>query len=210
MLAILLEVLIKKVMGNHAYSFNGINKLQLEGGPIGLKLSGAIAKIVMLSWSRRFLASTTAALSSFTSFDLYMLLFYVDDTMAATEELEPGCKYIREEGRVRVVEEEIEADRLVAGDLRTARVLADIANDIFHYLQFTVDCPSNNASGWMPLLATEVRVAADNTIDNRFYEKPISSKYVMMRNSAISSMMRNSRRRKGKASISFGTISVSS
>jgi len=38
MLAILLEVLIKKVMGNHAYSFNGINKLQLEGGPIGLKL----------------------------------------------------------------------------------------------------------------------------------------------------------------------------
>ena len=44
----LLEVLIKKVMGNHAYSFNGINKLQLEGGPIGLKLSGAIAKIVML------------------------------------------------------------------------------------------------------------------------------------------------------------------
>ena len=48
MLAMLLEVLIKKVMGNHAYSFNGINKLQLEGGPIGLKLSGAIAKIVML------------------------------------------------------------------------------------------------------------------------------------------------------------------
>ena len=38
MLALLLEVMILKVMGNHAYSFNGINKLQLEGGPIGPKL----------------------------------------------------------------------------------------------------------------------------------------------------------------------------
>ena len=170
----LLEVLIKKVMGNHTYSFNGINKLQLEGGPIGLKLSGAIAKVVMLSWSKRFLATTTAALSNFTNFDLYLLLFYVDDTMAATEELEPGCRYVKEERRVKVVEEEIEADRQVAGDLRTAKVLADIANDIFYFIQFTVDCPSANGSGWMPLLATEVRVAADNTIDYRFYEKPIS------------------------------------
>ena len=80
---------------------------------------------------------------------------------------------------------QIEADTLVAGDLRTAKVLADIANDIFYYIQFTVDCPSANVSGWMPLLATEVRVAADNTIDCRFYEKPIGSKYVMMRNSAM-------------------------
>ena len=38
MFALLLEVMILKVMGNHAYSFNGINKLQLEGGPIGPKL----------------------------------------------------------------------------------------------------------------------------------------------------------------------------
>ena len=178
-----------KVMGNHAYSFNGINKLQLEGGPIGLKLSGALAKVVMLSWSRRFRSLTASALNNFF-FDLYMLLFYVDDTMVATEELEPGSRYIKEEGKVRVVEEEIEGDRLVAGDLRTAKVLAEIANDIFNYLQFTVDCPTTNTSGWMPLLAAEVRVAADNTIDYRFYEKPISSRYVMMRNSAMSSKVK--------------------
>ena len=66
-----------------------------------------------------------------------------------------------------------------------AKVLAEIGNDIFNYLQFTVDCPSTNTSGWMPLLAAEVRVAEDNTIDYRFYEKPISSRFVMMRNSAM-------------------------
>ena len=190
MLALLLEVMILKVMGNHAYSFNGINKLQLEGGPIGLKLSGALAKVVMLSWSRRFRTLTSSALDNFNFFDLYMLLFYVDDTMVATEELEPGSRYIKGEGKVRVVEEEIESDRLVAGDLRTAKVLAEIGNHIFNYLQFTVDCPSTNISGWMPLLAAEVRVAADNTIDYRFYEKPISSRYVMMRNSAMSAKVK--------------------
>ena len=77
---------------------------------------------------------------------------------------------------MRVVEEEVEGDKLVASDVRTARVLNDIGNNIFNFLQFTIDCPSENNSGWMPLLATEVKVAEDNTIDYRFYEKPISSK----------------------------------
>ena len=59
-----------------------------------------------------------------------------------------------------------------------------------NYIQFTVDCPSNHPSGWMPLLATQVRVAADNTIDYKFFEKEISSKYVMMRNSAMSARVK--------------------
>ena len=54
MFALLLEILVLKVMKNHCYSVNGTNKVQLEGGPIGLKLSGALAKVVMLSWSREF------------------------------------------------------------------------------------------------------------------------------------------------------------
>ena len=87
MFAILMELLVVKVMGNHCYSVNGVNKVQLEGGPIGLKLSGAIAKVVMLSWSRRFKAATTVALADFAYFNLYMLLFYVDDTGVAVEEL---------------------------------------------------------------------------------------------------------------------------
>ena len=53
-----------------------------------------------------------------------------------------------------------------------------------------MDCPSTNISGWMPLLAAEVRVAEDNTTDYRFYEKPISSRYVMMRNSAMPSKVK--------------------
>ena len=57
MVAVFLEIMIKKVMGKHTYSFNGTNRLQLEGGPVGLKLSGALAKVCMLVWCRKFMAT---------------------------------------------------------------------------------------------------------------------------------------------------------
>ena len=55
---------------------------------------------------------------------------------------------------MKVVEEEVEGDRRVPGEMRTALVLGAIANSIFDYIKFTVDTPSNYASGWMPLLAS--------------------------------------------------------
>ena len=55
MLALALEVAIKVAMGNHLYAFNGSVRLQMEGGPIGNSLSGALAKVYMLWWCRTFL-----------------------------------------------------------------------------------------------------------------------------------------------------------
>ena len=66
---------------------------------------------------KKFKACVSTALASFDYFQLYMLLFYVDDTGIAVEELEPGCRFIKEEGRVRVVEEEVDGDRGVKGDI---------------------------------------------------------------------------------------------
>ena len=57
---------------------------------------------------------------------------------------------------MKVVEEEVEGDRRVRGNMKTALVLAAIANSIFDYIKFTVDTPSNYASGWMPLLASQL------------------------------------------------------
>ena len=64
MFALLLEKMILVVMGTHVYSFNGETRLQLEDGPIGLKLSGALAVVCMLNWTRTFLATLATALSS--------------------------------------------------------------------------------------------------------------------------------------------------
>jgi hypothetical protein len=183
MVALALEIAIKVAMGNHLYSFNGSVRLQLQGGPIGNRLSGALAKVYMLWWCRAFQKALSAAMEGITYFFLYLLLFYVDDTNLAMEELEPGCRLV--DGKVVVVEEEVEADRAIPGDRRTARVIQDIANSICETINMTIDCPSNHESGWMPLLDLQVRVAEDNSLDYKFYSKKVANPLLLMATSAL-------------------------
>ena len=111
------------------------------------------------------------------------IAYFVDDTNLAMEELEPGCRLV--DGKVVMVEEEVEADRAIPGDLRTAKVVQDIANSICETINMTVDCPSNHVSGWMPLLDLQVRVAADQSLDYKFYAKEVSNPLLLMGRSAL-------------------------
>ena len=61
-------------------------------------------------------------------YQLYMLLIYEDDSGVAVRWRSWGL--------------EVEADRVMAGDLGVDRVMVGIANSVHNYLQFTVDCPS--------------------------------------------------------------------
>ena len=59
MLALVLEITTAAVIGQNVYSFNGEVKLQLVGGPIGLKLSYCFAKVYMLYWTNYMLMAIT-------------------------------------------------------------------------------------------------------------------------------------------------------
>ena len=181
MLALALEIAIKVAMGNHLYSFNGSVRLQLEGGPIGNQLSGALAKVYMLYRCRTFLRRLTAATSGLALFCLYMMLFYVDDVNLAMEEMAPGSRFIN--GKVEVVQEEVEGDRSISGDERTAKV---IANSICETVQMEIDFPSHYEDGWMPLLDLQIRENSDNSIDYKWFGKRVSNPLLIMKNSALS------------------------
>ena len=184
MLALALEVAIKVAMGNHIYAFNGTVRLQLEGGPIGNSLSGALAKVYMLWWCRTFLNLLNQATNSIVGFALFMLLFYVDDVNLALEELAPGSRFI--DGKVEVVPEEVEGDLRLPGDQRTALVIQSIANSICPSIQMEIDYPSRHEHGWMPLLNLQVRDKDDNSIDYKWYGKKVSNPLLMMSSSALS------------------------
>ena len=49
------EVLINSCMKNHVYKFNNKIRIQSEGGPIGLGLTGEIADCFMIRWDKQFL-----------------------------------------------------------------------------------------------------------------------------------------------------------
>ena len=49
-----LELGIMTLMRNHIYQFEGKSRVQREGGSIGIAVTGVIARIRMMRWSRLF------------------------------------------------------------------------------------------------------------------------------------------------------------
>ena len=184
MLSLAIQEAVCACMNHHVYSLGQDTLIQGRGGPIGLKLSGAAAKVFMVNWCRRFEAKLRTAMATIPSFDLHLMNFYVDDELEVVEELPLGSRLV--EGVVRVVEEEVEGDRMVAGDRRTAEVVLEVANSVCPHTRLSVDFPSAHQSGWMPLLDLQVQVAEDRSIDWKFFRKPVSAPYFIMNRSANS------------------------
>ena len=116
-LAEVLKIAILAVLKNHAYQFGGEVRLQEEGGPIGLELAGALARVVLLWWERKFLSLTTA-----NNLILFLYSRYIDDRNLAGEPLPPGSRWLVGPwagglgGRIVVREELVEEDTLFQAD----------------------------------------------------------------------------------------------
>ena len=95
-----------------------------------------------------------------------MLKIYIDDENIACEAFPPGSRLIN--GKIVIVEEEIENDRLIPGDKRTAAILLEISNSISDFIKLTADYPSKNENGWMPILDLQVKTV-NNKIIHKFY-----------------------------------------
>ena len=110
----------------------------------------------MLYWTRTFVNKVEVATKNLPDFALYMMKVYVDDGNLASETLPPGSRLVGDE--VKIVEDQIDTDKDIPGDVRTAKVLVEIGNNISSFINLTNDTPSQNESGWMPLLDLQVQV----------------------------------------------------
>ena len=77
-------------------------------------------------------------------------------------------------GKVTIEDSEVETDEAIPSDIRTSKILLEIANSVSPFIVLTSDCPSNNPSGFMPLLDLKVK-AEDNRIIHLFYKKEVST-----------------------------------
>ena len=93
MIALALETAVLAVMNGHQYSYHNKGRRQKEGGSIGLRLTGVLAKLVMLIWAREFVRILSMISTSMAAITLYMLKIYVDDVNAITEELPLGTRF---------------------------------------------------------------------------------------------------------------------
>ena len=134
----------------------------------------------MLYWAREFKKRLAAATSELPYYNLYLHKYYVDDGSNGTEAFPAGSRYV--DGKIKIVEEEIENDVSIPKDERAAKLFNAI--EISDFLKFTADWPSANESRYMALLDIQVRVV-DNQVEYLFYSKPMVNPIKMRRDSAM-------------------------
>ena len=74
LLAKVIEVAVRTTFKNHLYQFEGRMRVQACGGPIGLRLTGVVARVIMDYWARKF-----RKLVDENELTVYMFKKYVDD-----------------------------------------------------------------------------------------------------------------------------------
>ena len=71
----------------------------------------------------------------------------------------------------------------------SVEIIADIANSLSPNIQVTVDTPERDSEGRLPVL--DMKVWTDGTkILHTFYKKPVSSKFTILKRSAISNTIK--------------------
>jgi hypothetical protein len=180
MLAMVIGQSVSFVMTNHVYSTEDIIRKQSKGGAIGLRMTGEIARIVMLEYDS-ILRARLAALGV----KEWTYGRYVDDTNSVVSVLPLGTRYNQITRKLEVTEEAAERDRDLEKDFRTFSIIQNVANDIWPEIKWTVDVPSNYAHKRMPMLDLQVGME-DGEVVYEFFEKKMNTPYCIPARSAHS------------------------
>ena len=177
-----LEMLIVVCMKNHVFKFQNQLRVQSEGGPIGLALTGEVADCYMNNWDKKFIQK---ARNIGIRINLYSR--FKDDIFICAQSVEKGTKL--ENGKLIIDLQKKKDDEQENDDFLTMEILRQVADDIDPMLKFTIDIPSLHENGKLAVLDLNINLnkTEDNRIDYEYYEKPTKNCKVLLANSAINS-----------------------
>ena len=165
------------MFGNHYYGFGNKIFQQLEGGPIGLRGTCSIARLVMQIFDVKW-----ETLIQGVGLRLWLYVRYMDDGRSFCQPVKRGWRWVGD--RLQYCKKwEIE-DKDMTPEKMTSSILLRTMNDIETYLTFTVET-GEDFDGWLPTLDTSLRVRGDNQIDYKFFEKPTTTSTVIRKESAL-------------------------
>ena len=122
LLAKVLKVAILSVFRNHMYMFMGIVYIQLAGGPIGLRLTSMVARVVMDHWAAMFLCALQDS-----GIKIWAMMKYVDDVNVVLDIVVPGWRWM--EGSMQWNENWMldDEESEETGEVRTMKIVKDAA-----------------------------------------------------------------------------------
>ena len=144
-----------------------------------LRVTGEVAKARTIIYLRKLKLECERL-----KFDVCMMKIYVDDVLPIVKF--PGRGLLIEKEDFVWNQEQEQKDLGLPEDVITAELLVQIANNLDgeRDIQMTYDTPSLNESGMMPVLDLQVW-CEDGEMFFRFFEKPVSSQFVIRRDSAL-------------------------
>ena len=138
--AAVMEVMINVAMATHVYSFGGKVFLQADGGPIGLKLTAALAALIMKLWDIAWLKLLEN--QKVVIHDYYR---YVDDSRNALPCLKEGWRWTHDRFEF---SDDWEAEDLNSGVTDQHRTMVEITKAMSSLVSFL--CFEGEESGMYP------------------------------------------------------------
>ena len=174
---------IKATMKNHTYEYKNRIYQQSRKGIIGIDLMRALAKLYMIDWSSKFKKrlkeieeNSNAELKLNLRLEAYKI--YVDDESNLQKATPKGATFNPRKREIIITEEQLEKDREVKSDRRTANLMTKIANSIDPSIVMEASVPSDFIENKLPLLNCKVWLEdteEGQQIRYEHYEKPMAS-----------------------------------
>ena len=155
MLGKALEIGINQVMSAHVYKFNGEIRKQMNGGAIGLEMTGEIAGVFMMWWDRQLRERLVEE-----GMNVCLYKRYVDDINIVVKTSNQEC------------------------DRNVIERIKEIGDQIHTSIKLEADYPSNHVDGKVPILDLKVWIS-ENKVLHEYYSKDVSSKSVISNKSAM-------------------------
>ena len=154
--------------------------IQQEGGPIGLRSTCAVARVVMNEWDSRWLTNM-----EMNNIKVRKGQRYMDDLRVYLYGIKHGWRW--HEGDICWREEWEQEDRISGkSDLeRTCDILKESMNKVFSFLNFNIESALDFDDKRLPTLDFKIWVTTENQIMYTFFEKPTSSNQMLHRNTAL-------------------------
>ena len=182
--ATVMKIAVLVLFRTHIYEFGGHFYLQKKGGPIGLRSTCALARIIMLWWDEELMS-----LISSNNLTVEEKARYMDDIRLWLYSIRLGWRW--QEGRLQFCsdwrKEEREAG--MTGLQKTMEIMKEMMNSICDWLNFTMESV-DDFGGKLPTLDLNIWIMEDNMIVYIFYQKPMASSMVIQRRSAMPENMR--------------------
>ena len=179
-----LECSIRFIFSKNLYRFANTTYLQSDSGPIGLRVTMCVARLVMGEW-----ADKLREILDKSGIERHLEALYVDDIRFVLSSLPLGWRWSQEDKQF-IFKEEWKKDDIISNDSstrRTSREICKAMNSIYSNLQFTVEIEEDFENSRLPTLDCQIFMDKSTyQIEYSFFEKSMKTPFCVMKNSAMS------------------------